>query len=97
MLRNVIEVKGCWNSKVRGNLKDQLIDKYLFESSCKHGIYLIVFFGCSGCGELSECKSWIKNKPTSEIQNYFQKQSELYSIGGLRIEPFILNAALIGK
>ena len=42
----IIEVKGCWNRGLRTAMKLQLMDRYLKNNRCNHGIYLIGWFNC---------------------------------------------------
>ena len=42
----VIEVKGCWNAKVKTALESQLIDDYLKPHGLTHGVYLVGWFVC---------------------------------------------------
>lgn len=43
-LRVVIEVKGCWNPKVKTDLKTQLVDRYLTLDREAAGLYLVGWF-----------------------------------------------------
>ena len=40
----IIEVKGCWNNELSNAMQTQLIEKYLKNNNCKHGLYLIGWF-----------------------------------------------------
>lgn len=42
----IIEVKGTWNKQINTSMKSQLLDRYVSEISCQHGIYLIAWFNC---------------------------------------------------
>lgn len=44
VLSVVIEVKGCWNPKLRDGVQKQLDVRYLTEAHLTHGIYLVVCF-----------------------------------------------------
>ncbi len=41
-----IEVKGCWHRELKSAMKDQLVDRYLLNKKCSHGIYLVGWFYC---------------------------------------------------
>ncbi len=47
VLTVIIEVKGCWHREVRGAMQSQLVDRYLRENQCQHGLYLVGWFRCS--------------------------------------------------
>ena len=40
------EVKGCWNRELKHAMKTQLVDRYLKDNQCQHGLYLIGWFNC---------------------------------------------------
>jgi hypothetical protein len=42
----VVEVKGCWNSSVKEDLENQLIQKYLLPHNWAFGIYVVGWFVC---------------------------------------------------
>jgi len=44
----IIEVKGCWHGEVRTALASQLVERYLRDNSCRHGLYLVGWFRCEG-------------------------------------------------
>ena len=47
----VIEVKGCWHRAVRTAMKTQLVDRYLHENQCQHGLYVVGWFLCNAWDE----------------------------------------------
>ena len=42
----VVEVKGCWNPRVKEDLEEQLVEKYLIKHAWKFGIYVVGWFIC---------------------------------------------------
>ncbi|TDA68007.1 MAG: hypothetical protein D9V47_09180 [Clostridia bacterium] len=42
----IIEVKGCWNHELDHAMETQLVDRYLRDNRCQHGLYLIGWFDC---------------------------------------------------
>jgi hypothetical protein len=42
----VVEVKGCWNSRVCDDIEDQLVRKYLLPHGLKFGLYVVGWFVC---------------------------------------------------
>jgi hypothetical protein len=42
----VVEVKGCWNPRVKADLEDQLVQKYLLPPNWTFGIYVVGWFVC---------------------------------------------------
>jgi hypothetical protein len=43
----VIEVKGNWHRELHTSLKTQLVDRYLNNNPCTHGLYVVGFFSCN--------------------------------------------------
>lgn len=58
-LEIVVEVKGCWHTKVRRAHQDQLVDEYLQRSGKTHGIYLVVW---------TDCEKWNDPKDTRKVR-----------------------------
>lgn len=48
LVRVIVEVKGDWNDKVTTAMRDQLLEQYMIEANCSHGIYLVGWFGARG-------------------------------------------------
>lgn len=42
----IVETKGCWNRGLRTDMKTQLVDRYLNENPCQHGVYLVGWYKC---------------------------------------------------
>lgn len=51
VLTVIIEVKGCWHREVRTAMKTQLVDRYLHENQCQHGLYVVGWFLCNAWDE----------------------------------------------
>ena len=43
---SIIEVKGCWHTDLNTAMKTQLVDRYLRDNRCQHGLYLVGWFNC---------------------------------------------------
>lgn len=43
-VRLIIEVKGCWHPELRTAMQTQLVGRYLKDSQCQHGLYLVGWF-----------------------------------------------------
>lgn len=42
----IIEVKGSWHPEVLAAMQTQLVDRYLKDNECHHGLYLVGWFNC---------------------------------------------------
>ncbi len=68
----VVEVKGCWNPKVRTDAEDQLVQKYLLPHGWSCGIYVVGWFVCDAWGRPRNCL---------ESKTFEDAQSEVAAIG----------------
>ena len=48
ILTVIIEVKGCWHREVKDAMKTQLVDRYLTDNQCEHGMYVVGWYLCDG-------------------------------------------------
>lgn len=90
----IIEVKGCWNQELKTAMKLQLVDRYLRDNNCTHGIYLIGWFNCDRWDK--EDPNY-KKSPRISIEDakerYMTQASEL-SDANTHIKAFVLDAGL---
>lgn len=42
----IIEVKGCWHREVKTAMQTQLVDRYLRDNQCQHGLYVVGWYLC---------------------------------------------------
>jgi hypothetical protein len=95
----IIEVKGCWNEGLNSDMQDQLVNRYLEESQCRHGLYLIGWYFCPQWDEEHYQK---KNalRYTQEFrdidtaQGHFDEQALALSQNDKQIRAFVMNTAL---
>lgn len=88
----IIEVKGCWNKDLDNAMETQLVNRYLKDNTCQHGLYLIGWFNC---------KQWDKKdsrKPPKikleKAREKFEAQAAELSQQGVKVRAFVLNTAL---
>ena len=88
----IIEVKGCWNKYLDTAMQTQLVDRYLKDNSCQHGLYLIGWFNC---------KQWDRKdsrKPPKmsieEARQKFETQAAELSKQGVKVKAVVLNTSL---
>lgn len=91
IIKTVIEVKGCWNKEILTAMKTQLFDRYLNESDCRYGLYLVGWFHCDQWDKRG--KEAQKNN-IEELQRELNTQSRALSNDGIQIKAFVINAAL---
>ncbi|BAZ33929.1 hypothetical protein NIES4074_64430 (plasmid) [Cylindrospermum sp. NIES-4074] len=90
----IIEVKGCWNDELDTAMKIQLVDRYLKDNTCKHGVYLIGWFNCEQWDKSDSRKGKSPKISINEAREKFDKKAEELSQLGVKVKAFILNTAL---
>ncbi len=90
----IIEVKGCWNKKLMTAMKGQLVDRYLAESDCRHGLYLVGWFLCDAWDDEDYRKGDTPTWPLQQAREHLQKQAAGLSQSGFLIRSFALDAEL---
>ncbi|MEM7759293.1 MAG: hypothetical protein AAF298_14385 [Cyanobacteria bacterium P01_A01_bin.40] len=90
----IIEVKGCWHNELNTAMETQLVNRYLQDNECQHGLYLVGWFNC----EQWDSSDYRKNKAPKisieEAQEKFNQQAEWLSSSGVKVKAFLLNTAL---
>lgn len=90
----IIEVKGCWNKELKSAMKEQLVDRYIAESTCRHGIYLVGWFLCNAWDDGDYRKGDTPKWTLQEANEHFREQAFELSQGGSMIRSFNLDTAL---
>jgi hypothetical protein len=90
----IIEVKGCWNPERNSAMKTQLVNRYLKDTPCHHGLYLVGWFNC---GQWDDEDNRRKKCPKYSIDKEQEKrdaQAAKLSQQGKRIKAFVMNTVL---
>lgn len=90
----VIEVKGCWHDELNQAMQTQLVDRYLNEVRCQHGLYLVGWFDCP---QWSDDDSRKRKAPRLDIETArtrFANQAKELSQAGIRVNAVVMNTAL---
>jgi hypothetical protein len=95
----IIEVKGCWNEGLNSAMQDQLANRYLEESQCRHGLYLIGWYFCSQWDENHNPKKRALSltqefRDIDSAQRHFDEQALGLSQDGKYLRAFVMNTAL---
>jgi hypothetical protein len=93
-IRVTIEVKGCWHSEVKKAMKTQLLNRYLNESGCDHGIYLVGWFSCNQWDKRGSMKNKISAQDIEKARKRFDNQAKNLSTDEKTIKSFVMNCAL---
>ena len=90
----VVEVKGAWNQGLFGDMKGQLVDRYLKDNPCRHGLYVVGWFNCNQWDDADYRKGLPVNFSIDQLKERLNIQALELSVAGLSIRAEVLNAAL---
>ena len=90
----IIEVKGCWHRKLKTAMKTQLVDRYLKDNECQHGIYVVGWYLCDQWDGGDYQKRNTPKWTPPEARSFFEEQAERLSVADIRIRAVVLNTAL---
>jgi len=93
-VRVIIEVKGCWHSELKTAMRTQLVERYLRDNQCRHGIYLVGWFVCEQWDKQDHRKRSTINWSLDGARLFLNQQAADLSKGGLCIRAAVINAAL---
>jgi hypothetical protein len=68
----VVEVKGCWNPRVRDDIEDQLVQKYLLAHGLRYGLYVVGWF---------VCKDWKSPRNNLKSATLEEARTEVQELG----------------
>ena len=90
----IIEVKGCWHKELNTAMETQLVNRYLQDNTCQHGLYLVGWFNCN---QWDDSDSRKRKSPTITIEQAkqkFDRQAQDLSRSDVTVQAFVLNSAL---
>jgi hypothetical protein len=90
----LVEVKGCWNPELRSGMQAQLRDRYLCNSRCRYGVYVVGWFLCPGWDESDYRKKGCPKWSLEEAREFFMKQAHVLSTDGFLIRSCVLDLTL---
>lgn len=93
-VRVIIEVKGSWHQEVDTAMKSQLVDRYLRDNQCRHGVYVVGWYHCSQWDRASSTYKRSRNESLEAAQQRFADQAKGLSGESLSIKAVVLNVAL---
>ena len=90
----IIETKGCWHAELPTAMKTQLLERYLTENQCTHGLYLVGWFNCEKWDDNDHRKKRAPNWGLEQVRKRFEKQAAELSEGPLQVKAYVLDTAL---
>lgn len=93
-VRVIVEVKACWHAEVQTAMETQLVNRYLADNACQHGIYLVGWYVCDQWDDTDRRKAATPAWAIDQARQNFDQQAADLSVGQRRIRAVVLNAAL---
>jgi hypothetical protein len=93
-VRVIVEAKGCWHQDLRNAMQTQLVERYLKDNECQHGIYLVGWYDCAKWDDADGRKKRMPKWSREEAAQFFERQAQELSTADLRIRAVVLNTAL---
>jgi predicted NACHT family NTPase len=90
----ILEAKGCWNPDLKRAMKTQLMDRYLRENSCQHGLYLVGWYGCNQWHDSDHRKHETPFSSAQAASQYLTDQAKALSKKGTHIEALVIDASI---
>lgn len=90
----IIEAKGCWHVELESAMETQLVNRYLKENRCRHGLYLVGWFNCPQWDISDRRRASSPTYSIDDARQRFTDQARRLSMGGIEIRAVVLNAAL---
>lgn len=96
-IKAVIEAKCSWSNDLRTALKEQLVGKYLKDTRCQHGVYLVGWFNCELWSNDDPRKSRAHRHDSKELQDQLDEEASKLSEGGYKVRVVFIDAGLRGS
>jgi len=88
----IIETKGCWHSELKTAMKAQLVDRYLDDNACQHGVYLVGWYHCAQWDDGDYRKADVPFASREEAEMYLRNQAKDLSSDGMMIQAVVIDA-----
>ena len=93
-IKVIIEVKGCWNPDQKGAVESQLVNRYLAQNDCTHGMFLLAWFVCSRWNNKDRRRGKVPFATKQMAQRYFDAEAKRLSDDRIRIESILLDVTV---
>jgi hypothetical protein len=90
----IIEVKGCWNQELDTAMETQLVERYLQDTACRHGLYLVGWFNCEQWDDQDKRKRRAPGYSIEVAREKFEEQARGLFKADVRVASVVLDAAL---
>ena len=83
-----------WRRAFQIAMKERLVDRYLKDNECRHGLYVVGWFSCDRWDDGDYRKTDAPRWPIEEARQRFATQTREYSSEDTYVESFVLDARL---
>lgn len=90
----IIEVKGCWNPDQKTAMKDQLVDRYLAQNDCTHGIFLFGWFLCNAWSRKDSRRRQVRFATRTDAEEYFRADAARLSKPPILVRSILMDATI---
>jgi hypothetical protein len=90
----IIETKGCWNRELDTAMEDQLVNRYLQDNECHHGLYVVGWFNCQHWDDADQRKARAPRHSIDVARERFEDQASRLSQGELLVRSVVLDTSL---
>ena len=93
-LTAIVEVKGCWNRDLDHAIQTQLVGRYMRDTACRHGIYLVGWFMCPQWDAKDGRRMATPKISIDDARQRFELQAAQLSTAENSLRAAVLDAAL---
>ena len=90
----IIEVKGCWHRRISEAMKSQLVDRYLKNNQCRHGLYVVGWFNQESWDKRGARRKQVPKCSTDKARKRLELQASKLSREDLHIRSYLLDISL---
>jgi len=90
----IIEAKGCWHPELETAMRTQLVERYLKDNQCQHGLYVVGWFNCPQWDPEDSRHKQAPKHDIAEARRRFEAQAVELSQGAVRVKASVIDTAL---
>lgn len=90
----IIEAKGWWHPELETAMSTQLVERYLKDNQCQHGLYLVGWFSCPQWDPEDFRHKQRPKYDIEEARKRFEAQAIEISKGAVGVKAFVIDTGL---
>ncbi len=87
----IVEVKGSWNPELDEAMQTQLVRRYMADSGCQHGIYVVGWYGSAKWDPSDKRRRQTQRRDREETTKALQAQATRLSDGTRVVKSLVLD------